>query len=351
MLAPGESVLLHSDGIVEAHDPDREMFGFPRLKETVADAPGGQRADRPRARRPDALHRPRVPSRRTTSPWSPSSARRRRVAGPADGSGARRVRACRASPATSAWRCDGSSEAVAGLGLEPARLERLKTAVAEATMNAMEHGNEYRADRPVEIRVVRSAADRARPDHRSRRAPASSPEPEAPDLDAKLAGPPDAPRLGPVPDREDGRRGAGHERRARHTLELVLHLEGDGRWRCVSCEAGRARARRHGGDRPARRDRRDAEAALESAYAEATGERRRRRSAQLRRRDYINSTGIALIVGLLAQARGARDRDRAPAGLSDHYREIFEITRLADFMTIVDTEDSAVSGAEGEHDA
>ena len=39
--------------------------------------------------------------------------------------------------------------AVAGLGLEPARLERLKTAVAEATMNAMEHGNEYRADRPV----------------------------------------------------------------------------------------------------------------------------------------------------------------------------------------------------------
>ncbi len=53
--------------------------------------------------------------------------------------------------------------------------------------------------------------------------------------------------------------------------------------------------------------------------------------------DYINSTGIALIVGLLAQARGARGRGAAPAGLSDHYREIFEITRLADFMTIVDT--------------
>ena len=46
--------------------------------------------------------------------------------------------------------------AVAGLGLEPARLERLKTAVAEATMNAMEHGNEYRADRPVSIRVIHS---------------------------------------------------------------------------------------------------------------------------------------------------------------------------------------------------
>ena len=38
-------------------------------------------------------------------------------------------------------------------------------------------------------------------------------------------------------------------------------------------------------------------------------------------------------------------------GLSDHYREIFEITRLSDFMTITDDEDRAVSGAEGRHDA
>src|SRR3954469_7019331 len=42
ILAPGESVLLHSDGIVEAHDPARQMFGFPRLKQTVAENPGGQ---------------------------------------------------------------------------------------------------------------------------------------------------------------------------------------------------------------------------------------------------------------------------------------------------------------------
>ena len=53
--------------------------------------------------------------------------------------------------------------------------------------------------------------------------------------------------------------------------------------------------------------------------------------------DYINSTGIALIVGLLAQAR-AHGAQIAAAGLSPHYREIFEITRLADFMTIVDGE-------------
>src|SRR4051812_32954539 len=40
-LAPGDRVLLHSDGIAEAHDRDREMFGFPRLAQTMADAPAG----------------------------------------------------------------------------------------------------------------------------------------------------------------------------------------------------------------------------------------------------------------------------------------------------------------------
>src|SRR3954467_11461531 len=42
VLAPGDCLLLHSDGIVESHDPQREMFGFPRLKETVGEGPGGQ---------------------------------------------------------------------------------------------------------------------------------------------------------------------------------------------------------------------------------------------------------------------------------------------------------------------
>jgi len=66
--------------------------------------------------------------------------------------------------------------------------------------------------------------------------------------------------------------------------------------------------------------------------------------------EYINSTGIALIVGLLAQAR-ARDVRIAACGLSDHYREIFEITRLADFMPIADNEEGAVGGAEGSNHA
>ena len=54
--------------------------------------------------------------------------------------------------------------------------------------------------------------------------------------------------------------------------------------------------------------------------------------------DYINSTGIALIVGVLAQARRSGQEVRA-RGLAEHYREIFRITRLSDFMTILDEEE------------
>jgi PAS domain S-box-containing protein len=38
-LKPGESILLYSDGLVEAHDPQREMFGFPRMQNFVGAHP------------------------------------------------------------------------------------------------------------------------------------------------------------------------------------------------------------------------------------------------------------------------------------------------------------------------
>lgn len=50
--------------------------------------------------------------------------------------------------------------------------------------------------------------------------------------------------------------------------------------------------------------------------------------------EYINSTGIALIVGLLGRAR-ADGRELQASGLSAHYREIFEITRLSDYIEIL----------------
>jgi anti-sigma regulatory factor (Ser/Thr protein kinase) len=46
------------------------------------------------------------------------------------------------------------ARSVAAAGLPAARLERLKTAVAEATMNAIEHGNGNRAEVPVEVEVT-----------------------------------------------------------------------------------------------------------------------------------------------------------------------------------------------------
>jgi serine phosphatase RsbU (regulator of sigma subunit) len=37
VLEPRNSVLLYSDGLVEAHDPKGEMFGFPRLRALIAE--------------------------------------------------------------------------------------------------------------------------------------------------------------------------------------------------------------------------------------------------------------------------------------------------------------------------
>jgi anti-sigma B factor antagonist len=77
---------------------------------------------------------------------------------------------------------------------------------------------------------------------------------------------------------------------------------------------------------------RDAAAAfdtLAAAVVDATGV-----ELDFRDVDYINSTGIALIVGLLARARN-RHVPVAAMGLTSHYRHIFEITRLDDFIDVV----------------
>ncbi len=86
-----------------------------------------------------------------------------------------------------------------------------------------------------------------------------------------------------------------------------------------------------------------AEQALNDAYAQAVGGGPERIVLNFAGVDYLSSTGIALIVGILARSR-KEGRHISAAGLSDHYREIFEITRLADFMRIFPDEDAAVSG-------
>lgn len=66
-------------------------------------------------------------------------------------------------------------------------LDRMKTAVAEATMNAMEHGNQFNEADPVKIQILlghRQVIVRVM-DHGDIN---TIPAPETPDIDAKLAG-------------------------------------------------------------------------------------------------------------------------------------------------------------------
>ncbi len=85
-----------------------------------------------------------------------------------------------------------------------------------------------------------------------------------------------------------------------------------------------------------------AEDVLNAAYAEAESQGANVILLNFSKVAYINSTGIALIVGLLARARKSKRRLLA-YGLSDHYVEIFQITRLVDFMSVFPDETSALT--------
>jgi anti-sigma regulatory factor (Ser/Thr protein kinase) len=119
---------------------------------------------------------------------------------------------------------DQVAEAVAGLGLDDARLERLKTAVGEATMNAIEHGNRNRPELPVEVSVVADKTDvKVRITDQGGERPL--PEVETPDIEAKLAGL-QTPRgwgLFLIENMVDELRTAVDEHH--HTIELVMHLK------------------------------------------------------------------------------------------------------------------------------
>jgi serine phosphatase RsbU (regulator of sigma subunit)/anti-sigma regulatory factor (Ser/Thr protein kinase) len=227
VLAPGESVLLHSDGIVEAHDPDRGMFGFPRLKETVARTAGGQALIDCVMAELDAFTGPG-----TEQEDDITMVTLERSAGGALAAGAQNGTVLAdfelaSRPGNEREAITRVERALVGLELEPARLERLKTAVGEATMNAMEHGSTYRADRPVSIRVLHSPA-RLRVQVSDLGGAAELPDAEAPDLAAKLAGE-QKPRgwgLFLIQKMVDEANVTGEGER--RTLELVVHLRGGG---------------------------------------------------------------------------------------------------------------------------
>ena len=198
----GDAMLLYSDGMVEQHGPQREMFGFPRLRAAMAGNDAGS----------ELLDR--LLDELTTFTGAGfeqeddiTLVTLRRAAGVASHDWSegrpevaltRDVVAEDADEPLVAFTIEGAigneraamqrvAEAVAPLALEPARLERLKTAVAETVMNAIEYGSQGDPTVPVDVRVDADAETiRIRVTDRALSGPV--PDAEMPDLDAKLEG-------------------------------------------------------------------------------------------------------------------------------------------------------------------
>jgi anti-sigma regulatory factor (Ser/Thr protein kinase) len=244
-LEPGETLLLYSDGLVEAHSPhpERDMFGFPRLQnvfcEYVEDrelvpylldelstftGPEWEQEDdvtlvilkRAEVLETERLETGRLETERLGEPVLSLSKDWEMLA----------TFAVASEPGNERQAMEQVSELVAPLGLGASRLERLKTAVAEATMNAMEHGNQYRADAPVHI-VVKKNAGALAVTITDQGGGQPIVQKEMPDLLAKLAG-------------EQSPRGWGlfliknmvdemniYTDESHHTVELILHLGDD----------------------------------------------------------------------------------------------------------------------------
>ena len=120
------------------------------------------------------------------------------------------------------------ARAVSELGLPQRTLERLKTAVAEATMNAMEYGNRFAPNVPVKIQVwLLEERLLVRIIDRGSGPPPSPNATEVPDLEAKLEGM-QTPRgwgLFLIKNMVDELRVSGNP--DHHTIELVIHLKGE----------------------------------------------------------------------------------------------------------------------------
>jgi anti-sigma B factor antagonist len=83
---------------------------------------------------------------------------------------------------------------------------------------------------------------------------------------------------------------------------------------------------------------------LMDAYARASGSKTRMIILNFAALDYMNSGGIGLLVTLLVRAN--RQKQKLSAfGLNEHYRQIFELTRLDEAIAIHDDEQAAVTAA------
>jgi serine phosphatase RsbU (regulator of sigma subunit)/anti-sigma regulatory factor (Ser/Thr protein kinase) len=262
-LEAGSNVLLHSDGLAEAHARDGEMFGFPRLQELMGKAEGGnplidlllenlsgftgqgweqedditlvtiQRSGSSSGS-PSSEGRPvSVTSARTddTSVATDDSGRASAPRGRADDEQEDvEVLAEFSIPSEEGKErlvMEKVADAVSSLNMSSSWVQRLQTAVSEATMNAIEHGNESKPELDVAICVLK-ASDRLRvriTDHGGGQE--EIPEAQTPDIEAKLAGE-QTPRgwgLFLIKNMVDDMEVTKDE--AHHTIELILDLKGN----------------------------------------------------------------------------------------------------------------------------
>ena len=83
---------------------------------------------------------------------------------------------------------------------------------------------------------------------------------------------------------------------------------------------------------------------LMDAYGAATDKGAKRVVLNFEGLDYMNSGGIGLLVTMLVRAQ-RRGQKVSAFGLSDHYKQIFQLTRLDDAISIYETEQDALAGA------
>lgn len=227
-LKPGDDVLLYSDGLVEAHNPDREMFGFPRLKQEMASHDQMDTLNQYLLARLEAF---------TGPGWEQEDdvmlltigCQELKSQELSDDAGAGQWQEVVAftlpsEPGNEREAMQKVAGAVKGMTLSEGRLEKLKTAVAEATMNAMEHGNGYDSSKEVLVEVAASkTALRVRITDEGGHDPMATTE--APDLAAKLAGN-QSPRgwgLFLIQNMVDEMCTEGNE--SNHTIELIMKLQ------------------------------------------------------------------------------------------------------------------------------
>lgn len=84
------------------------------------------------------------------------------------------------------------------------------------------------------------------------------------------------------------------------------------------------------------------EETLMAAYGEASQGGRQAIILNFDGLDYMNSSGIGLLVTMLIRVQRQKQRLLA-YGLSEHYQQIFELTRLNEAIAIYDSETAAVA--------